>query len=220
MFCINNVFGQEIQIIPSVNGMEEFNLPSSLWSKELYELQYSKNYYIENNGNVTFTIKKKPNEHILIINDGKIIGTNYGEFGGKLIYKNDTVEYTILNDNICRIIKYGNDIFVLTGLSHGWSSWGKIIKLGQIDGKWGMIFSIDLGYAPEANIIYENNLYIALNSGIIMFDGNNIHQLIDDQFWTYLYPNTIYINENIIAVGFRGCLAIIEKDGYGIKYYK
>jgi hypothetical protein len=215
-----NAYGQNMQIYPKIIGLREFNLPK-LSSRTWYELNYSNDvYFIDNNGNVSIVKERMVGMYRLETDNGTIIGTNRGEWGGELIYKNDTLEYTILNENICGIINYNNEIYVLTGLSHLGISKGRIVKLELINDKWRSTFSWEFNSSPEIYTVYNNKLYIVTFDGLIIFDGNNIQQLISNEFWSSLYPQSIYVNDEIIVIGMRGCLAIINKFNNEIKCYK
>jgi len=214
------IYGQNMRIYPSIEGLTEFEIPT-VYSTDWYNLNHSKDdYYTDHTGNVIISNISKSRESILEVQDGKLIGTNYGEWGGKLIFKNDKIEYTILQKNICGIINFGNEIYVLTGLSHLGIREGKIIKIEQINGKWKCTFNIDLNNSPEIFDVFENELYIVTFDGLAIFDGNNIQQLLKKQFWANLYPQSIYVNEKIIGIGLRGCIAIINKENNEVKYYK
>jgi hypothetical protein len=220
LFYCNNLFGQKMQILPIIEGLTEFDIPLTL-SKEWYELNNSnKNYYLDSIGDVTVKSGSKARECSFEVKNGIIIGTNYGEWGGKLIFKDAATEYTILQDNVVGIIDYNNDIYILTGLSHLGISEGKIVKIEMINGKFTPIFSADFESSPETFTMYENELYIVTFNGLIAFDGNNTREILNKQFWFSLYPQSVYVNNNIIAIGMRGCIAIISREDYRIKCYK
>jgi hypothetical protein len=220
IMCNYNVFGQNMKIYPSIAGLKIFDLPE-VYSKEWYELNHSnENYCIDDTGNVNINVGNSSRNHIFETGDGALIGTNMGEWGGKLIFKNNINEYTILDENICGIINYNNGIYVLTGLSHLGISVGKIVKLEIINEKWEPTFSVEFGSSPEAFTVFENKLYIVTFNGLIAFDEKNINQLLNKQFWTSLYPQSIYINNDIIAIGMRDCVAIINRDNYEVRCYR
>ena len=195
------IFGQNMRVYPSIEGLKEFAVPS-VSSSEWYRLNYSKDdYYVDDTGIVIIRNESGGSQYIYETDNGKLIGTNHGEWGGKLIFKNDTVEYTIIHENICGIVQYNNGIYVLTGLSHLRISEGKIIKIEIINGKWESTFFKEFDSSPEIYTIFENRLYIVTFDGLIIFDGDTIHQILREQFWSSLYPQSIYINEKIIAIG-------------------
>jgi outer membrane protein assembly factor BamB len=222
LFCNLYLYGQDqnMQIYPQIKGLRDIYLVSRS-SEEWYKLNYShEEYRIDNNGNVTINVESGKSDYIFEVNNGNLIGTNHGEWGGKLIYKDEKTEYTILEENICGIINYNNEIYVLTGLSHLGIFEGKIRKLENKNGKWELSFSKDFNSSPETYAIYNSKLFIVTFDGLIVFDGNNIQQLLNGQLWSGLYPQSIYINDKIIGIGLRGCLAIINRENYKVKYYK
>jgi hypothetical protein len=215
------VYGQNMQVYPTITGLNEFDLPE-VYSRIWFELNYSSdNYYINNIGNVSINTGSRSYIYRLGTGNGTLIGTNQGEWGGALVFRGNTPpEYTILNENICGIINFNNEIYVLAGLSHLGISEGKIIKLEIKNGRWECTFSEEFNSSPEAYTIFENKLYIVTMNGLIVFDGNSIQQILIRQFWSGLYPQSIYINEEIIAIGMRGCIAIINRQDNRVRCYK
>jgi hypothetical protein len=209
-----------MQVYPTIVGLNEFDLPepsSRIW----FELNYSRDdYYVNNIGNVSINSESRSRIYRFETGNGALIGTNRGEWGGELIFRSNTHEYVILDENICGIINYNNEIYVLTGLSHLGISEGKIIKLEIKNGRWECTFSEEFNSSPEVYTIFENKLYIVTMNGLIVFDGNNIQQILNRQFWSGLYPQSIYINDKIIAIGMRGCIAIVNKQDNRVRCYK
>lgn len=73
----------------------------------------------------------------LDVYDGKLIGTNFGEWGGELGFVNERTTQTILEENVIAIVKRGNRIFAVTGLNHGGLNQGYIWEvLRSGDGLW------------------------------------------------------------------------------------
>jgi hypothetical protein len=214
-------YGQDMQIFPKIVGLNQFDLPE-VSSKVWYDLcnSFKRQYYIDEYGSITIKNEEQIYRHIFEYDGGTFIGNNRGEWGGELIYRNDTNEYKILNENICGIINYNNEIYVLAGLTHLVMSIGKIIKLEKKNGIWERTSIIELNSSPETYTVFNNQLYIVTFNGLITFDGNNIKQILSRQFWSGLYPKTMYVNERIIAIGMRGCIAIINKETNEIKCYK
>ena len=220
LLCNFYIYGQNMQIYPSLIGLNEFDLPIT-HSKEWYVLNHSlENYIIDNSGNVIIIKESKRGNYSYNANPGTFIGTNMGEWGGQLKFINDEEEYTILNENICGIIAYNDSIYVLTGLTHLGISEGKIVKIESINGKWDHTIISKFNSSPETFAIFENKLYIVTSNGLIVFNGYNIKQLLEKQFWTSLYPNSVFINDKIIGIGMRGCIAIMDKENKEIKCYK
>jgi len=182
-------WGQNMQIYPTINGLKEFDVPA-VFSREwsVFNHNILENYSIDGNGNVTIYPGHRPQTHRYKTNDGVLTGTNRGEWGGELTFKNDAIEYRVLTANICGIVNYNNEIFVLTGLSHMRIFNGKIFKIENINGRWESTFSVEFNNSPEAYTIFENKLYIVTFDGLIVFDGNGIQQLLTEQFWEKFIP--------------------------------
>jgi hypothetical protein len=208
-----NIFPEEIKIWPEIIGLNEFIFPEVM-SNEWYKLNHAiKIYYIDDFGAVTITTERISQPTFLKVTDGEFIGVNKGEWGGKLYFENDEYKYTIINENICGIFKYNNEIYVLTGLAHGFSQYGKIIKLEKIDGVYSISHTIEITKEPQLFKIYNDIVYIITYDGLITFDGKEIVEILKDQPWGSLasYPS-LFINEEIIALGLRGCIIILENN--------
>jgi hypothetical protein len=217
---------------PLIIGLNEFSLPeasSVMWEELSHSFQ--KRYYINKYGKVKInpnnnfiqTLKGKFNklQKSMKLPNGAIFGTDKDEWGGELIFVNDSVEYKILEyENIRGIIEFNNEIYILTGLAHLSSYRGKIIKLGINNDKWEYKSSIELDSPPEMYAIVDKKLYIVTYHGLFVFDGNNIQQLLNKQYWYGLYPNSIYANDKIIGIGMSCCIAIINKKNNNVKWYK
>jgi|GEM_PF-5325924 len=76
----------------------------------------------------------------LDVQDGKLIGSNHGEWGGELgfIYeKTNETQETIIDDNVLGIAERGGHIIVVTGLDHGGLNRGFIWEVTRAGaGKW------------------------------------------------------------------------------------
>jgi len=229
-FLSFSAYGQDMRIYPKIIGLNEFDfpeVPSEAWHDFMSSSR--RQYYIDEYGGITIKNKKYISRHILEYDGGTFIGIDRGEWGGELIYRKGTNEYKILDRNIREIINYNNEIYILAGLSHLATFWGKIIKLELKNGIWESTSIIELNGCPEIYTVFNNKLYIVtdrlikdgfITSELITFDGKNIQQILIRQFWERLNPETIYVNEKFIAIGMKGCVAIINKENNEIKYYK
>jgi len=211
-----------MKIYPYIEGLNEFKVTkpwSNVWNKLNHSID--RRYNIDSAGNVTIDKEIfEKDDHIFFVANGKLIGTNNGEWGGQLIFKNDEVEYNIIDDNICGITNFKNNLYVLTGLSHMGGNEGNITKINNVNKKWIVEDIVDLETCPEIFLIFENLMYIITFDGLVLFDGIRINKILSNQFWQGLYPETMFINTEIIAIGLRGCIVIIDKNTYNIKCYK
>lgn len=215
--CRNN--GQIMQKWAEENALKEF----SMNSKELDKLNLlsNKKYYLDSLGNISIKEEEYINVHNFAYGNGIFTGTSHGEFdGGKLIYKDENIEYTIIEDNIHEILNFKDDIYVLTGVSHGFTSIGSIIKLKLLDGKWAIDSEKKINSCPVAYTIYEDTLYIATARGLATYDGMEVKNLLENQKWHGLYAETIYVNDEIVAIGLRGCVAVMNRKDNKVKYYR
>ena len=219
IFVNLSLFAQDMRIFPNIVGLREFTVPE-VSSRVWYQLNYSReNYYIDNNGYVSISNENRQRIIRFQIENGMLIGNDRGEWGGELTFRNNSEENTIINENIRGIFEYRNELFVIAGLSHLGISFGKIFKLENINNKWESRLVVEFNSSPEVYIIFNNILYIVTYNGLITFDGINIQQILNGQFWSSLYPQSIFVNEQIIAIGMRGCIAIINKSNNGIRSF-
>lgn len=76
----------------------------------------------------------------LDVQDGKLIGTNHGEWGGEIGFideKTNETQETIIDDNVLGIAERGGHIIVVTGLDHGGLNRGFIWEVTRAgNGKW------------------------------------------------------------------------------------
>lgn len=73
----------------------------------------------------------------LKVDGGEFIGTDHGEWGGDLVFAHGSTRQSILKENILAVAKRGDDILVITGLTHLDSRLGYIFGLSrQKDGTW------------------------------------------------------------------------------------
>jgi hypothetical protein len=212
----NMVFPQEARIWPEIRGLTEFDISEfSRYGTLTWVRQYNDiigRYVIDNFGKITTTTERiNDSSHEFTVDNGKLIGTNLGEFGGRLYFKNGEQEYTIINENVCGILKFKNEIYVLTGLSHLSSSRGKIIKLKNIDNVYSVDTVIEIG-APEVFKIYNDILYIATTRGIVSFNGENTYTIITNLPWNNTSQSSLFINDEIMAIGLWGCIIKIENN--------
>jgi hypothetical protein len=79
-----------------------------------------------------------PKEHVLVVDyslpafDGKLLGTDKGEWVGSLMHQDEAWKiHTLLNENVHGIIQNKAGIFVFTGLSHLSTNEGYIYTVTQ-----------------------------------------------------------------------------------------
>jgi hypothetical protein len=102
--------GQNTQKWIDYNGLTELNISSETYSKKLYDLSDSNDYYrIYNNGTIDISrlpYSESDRNNVLNVAFGTIIGTNLGEWGGELFFRSfssGVITYTIIKDNVVGI---------------------------------------------------------------------------------------------------------------------
>ena len=211
LFMIYNIYANEITIFPEMQGLVETNFDTI----QSQDFRSDKNRYlmysITKDGIITTSKKKYIKEHVLNTNQGILIGTDNGEWGGELIYKNKQDEnITIYNNNILGIFYFHDDIYFLRGIAHGYINEGYLISL-----KWnGSSYMFDKKYSLKEETaiyyIYDNNLYLLSYHSLEKFDGYKVELYLTNEIIKGFDPGCMIINENGIFIGAMGCVVVIE----------
>lgn len=73
----------------------------------------------------------------LEVQDGKLVGTDYGEWGGELAFLGRKTSQIVIDDNVRAIVRRGDRILAVTGLNHGGLNRGYIWEVFRSDdGRW------------------------------------------------------------------------------------
>lgn len=146
--------------------------------------------------------------HIESFENGWLIGSDAGEWGGKLFWfsENGTKKIEILEDNIRGIAKIDDEIFILSGLAHLSIDDGKIYKLIKDDkANFKTQLLSDLKTQPQI-FIKENNqsILIVLKNKLIRLNSLGKIEELNQTNFDSLYPNSITITSSkVIYVGMR-----------------
>lgn len=133
----------------------------------------------------------------LALPEGELIGTNQGEFGGKIEWvTRDAKRHMVLSDvNPVSLTTLGEDVFVASGLAHLGLDSGAILRVRrEKNGDWQSSKVIDLGEAPNASIRVDDASWVVLtNNGITRIDLRNLTQerIYRNKNWWQLYGNSI-----------------------------
>ncbi|MDO4504464.1 MAG: hypothetical protein Q4B84_04950 [Clostridia bacterium] len=134
------------------------------------------------------------------------------EYGGMFMYiflpPRDTSRIGILNENCRGFFKIKDKCFVITGSEHFGEGNGKICELVTTHNNCttNKISNI-IGY-PKACISYENVVYIATKTSLLLFDGKGLKILTD--FKSNFEPNSILCYDS--------CLFTAMGEGFVHKY--
>jgi hypothetical protein len=151
--------------------------------------------------------------NILSVDNGTIVGLDFGEYGGGINFIADNGSgYRILGDNFRGFFTPNNrgysiaddKKYVLTGSSHLVSS-GNLYELNFIKNKWEANMLMDFHSCPETFLAINEKMYVATDDSLVVVnDGKIIDTLVKNAFWAGLYPNSMIYNNNSIYIGMRG----------------
>lgn len=155
------------------------------------------NLYVEEAENKNGTNK-------LEINNGYFLGTNGGEFGGKLTFTSKDNTYTILEENIIGLINFKNTYYVLTGLEHLSMNEGKMYRL-EYDNQWTAKQVLDFKSCPYAFYTDSYGFFIVTSDKLLYVQNEKISKiLVENAFWKGLYPNSVIYHDICLVIGMRG----------------
>jgi hypothetical protein len=214
-----------------VNEWKSYPIPSN--TDSLLKYNYSKDWYvtlkknkiyasiIKNRGDtIPFKITVNPRksvfdkfygeQHIVKVSDGFLIGFYAGEWGGSLYWfsEDGKQNYKISDHMVIQFIKRERKLYAIEGLAHMGTSYGNIIELNKVDGKWIAKEYLRLPLAPAGITLYDANFIVITSDSLLQINKDaTITTLIEKGFWKiYLYPRSenIKIKKNIAYFGMRG----------------
>jgi len=171
LFMTFNSYTNEITIFPEIKGLVETNFDTiQSWDFRSDENRYLM-YSITKDGIITTSKRNYSKEFVLNTNQGILIGTDKGEWGGELIFKNKQDEsIKIYNENILGIFYFNEDIYFLTGIAHGYINEGYLISLKwngssyMIDKKYSLKEETSIYYIPHSMTKCDKNLFRCFES--------------------------------------------------------
>jgi hypothetical protein len=154
-------------------------------------------------------IKFRGQSSFLTVDDGYLVGSYRGEWGGNLFwYSNDGKKhYEISDDEVVQFIKREGKNYAIQGLAHLGSSEGSIINIEKVGGKWTAKEYLKLPKAPEAIALdSKNNFIIVTSKSLIKVDSNfNVTTLVERGLWYEgSDPTGLIIYNDIVYFGMRG----------------
>lgn len=146
--------------------------------------------------------------HVEPFENGWLIGSDAGEWGGKLFWfdadGNQKIE--LLRDNIRGIVEINGEAFILSGMAHGDIDEGKIYKLTKDQkGNLKTQLLIDLKTQPQTFVIENNqSVLIALKDKIVRLKSSGEIENLKETNFSSLYSNSMMITSSkVIYVGMR-----------------
>lgn len=164
------------------------------------------------------------NKSVLKLSNGTLIGSNHGEWGGKLIFipddKNQS-EIVIKEGNLKFVFLFQNKIYFIEGLAHGSFNSGDLYQLNYSENKFAYKSLIHFEDSPEAFSIYKNKIYIVGYQNFYRIDNFKKEVLFKNAFWSDLYPSSIaIIDEKNVYLGIRSGIVKLNLQQRHITFYK
>lgn len=220
----NNSYGQHNIKVPET--FKETILPVA-WSDEWYKLNNSKNEYQVSVADGKLEVSKYNSNETCEIKtpDGKIIGIDVGEWGGKLFFvpaENAKKSFIIKNGNIKFIFSYRDKIYFIEGLLHMIISQGALFELDissdTINYKRILDFDDD---APQSYAVYKDKIFVAGHKNFYIINDLRKEVIFENTFWGSLHPNSIAVfnNENVF-VGITGGIVKLDLTQKSQTFYK
>ncbi len=215
--------GQRQILIPQ--EFVETNIPRA-FSEEWRILNQSNNdYFVKNNdGKLEIEKMTKQNECEIKLPNGRIIGTNRGEFGGMLTfipYDSTKKAIEIKKGNVIFIFTYEEKIYFIEGLAHMGYSGGAIFELNTYKSEYTYKKVLDFDDAPEAFTIYQDKFLVATHENFYVVQDFKKELIFEKTFWSGLYPTSIAVfDDNNIFVGIRNGIVKLSLKNKTLKFYK
>jgi len=115
---------------------------------------------------------------ILSFQDGKLVGSNFGEHGGSLSWRPESGEsIEIINFNVVAILRDGEDAVAILGLAHMGFDDGYAVSLARrAAGSWTVTRTMQLLARPEAVAALKNGRFAVLNAdrAVVLSSGEGI----------------------------------------------
>ncbi|MDR7133331.1 hypothetical protein J2X06_000515 [Lysobacter niastensis] len=154
---------------------------------------------------------------------GRLIGTNHGEFGGRVEWeaRGSLRRVLVASANPVALTRRGNDVFVATGLAHLTLNSGEVLRLRRSDDdSWQLSKVIDLGEAPNAAFRKDETTWIVLTTnGVTRVDLSALtkQQIYRNGNWWLLYGNSIAPLGNSWLIGARRAVIRLTPSAEGYR---
>jgi hypothetical protein len=148
----------------------------------------------------------KSRKTIYKVNNGWLIGTDAGEFGGELLWVSDDgkTRQNVLGMNTVDIIKCGNDLYAIAGLAHLAINEGYVFAINNANGRWSVNTCVELNNAPRCAVVNGSSIIIATISGI---------EQVQNCRNAVIYNNAFWPNPNSVAIDANACLYVGMRQG-------
>lgn len=157
---------------------------------------------------------EKHNQHYEYL-DLKIVGTDYGEWGGELkVIFADSTELLLRKCNVKSIFEYKGDLYFLEGLEHMYLNTGSLYKIVYDGTNISIKECLNLNECPIAFFIFNENLFVISSENLFTItneDGTFKKNIIFSNFpFSAFVPNSLVVYKGDFIIGMRGGLGRIE----------
>jgi hypothetical protein len=159
--------------------------------------------------------------HIEEFSNGWLVGSDAGEWGGKLYWlsKDGLQKIKLLTDNIRGIITLGESAFILSGMAHLSTDDGKIYKvlLGENSELQSEVIA-DLKTQPQSFLVENESILVLLKDKLLRLDHKGQTTVLAETDYSLLYPNSMAATSSgVVYVGMRLFLVRFVPDGNGYR---
>lgn len=204
--------------MPCSNDFIVTTIPNVGSNKWLQIINNSKEYRVDIiNGELV--ISRYREKHIIQYEhlDLKIVGTDYGEWGGELkVIYNDLTEIVLKKCNVKSIFEYKGEIYFLEGLEHMYLNTGGLYQLIYDGTSISFRECLDLKECPIDLYIQDEILYVISSENLFTLSkegGTFKKNILFNNFpFSTFVPNSFVIHKGDFIIGMRGGLGRIENE--------
>lgn len=202
--------------MPLWNDFIIAEIPDAGSRKWFQIINNSKQYCVEIK-NEELVISKYHEKHVIQhkYENLKIVGTDYGEWGGelKVIYP-DSTEILLKECNVKSIFEYEGDLYFLEGLEHMTLNTGGLYQLVYDGTNLTYRECLDLQECPIAFYIFNRHLYVMSSDNLFIVsneDGSFRKNIVFGNFpFSAFVPNSLVVYKGDFIIGMRGGLGRID----------
>ena len=176
------------------------------------------------NGKLEVKEVQDSNKCEFLVSNGKLLGTDRGEWGGQLSFvPTDTTKRTleIKEGNIKVIFNFKNKLYFIEGLIHGNFNEGALYEIYRFSNSFVFKKIFHFDDAPEAFKIYQDKLLIASHEKFYLIENLKKVLVCNNVYWNGFYPNSIaVIDDKNVFIGMNGGIAKLDLTEPNLKFYK
>ncbi|QPQ31198.1 hypothetical protein [Lysinibacillus sp. JNUCC 51] len=204
--------------MPLWNDFINAQIPNAGSGKWFKNINNSKQYGVEIK-NEELVISRYREKHCLQYDylDLKIVGTDYGEWGGelKVVYP-DSTEIVLKKCNVKSIFEYEGSIYFLEGLEHLYLNTGYLYQLIYDGTNFSITACLDLKECPIAFYIFDSHLYVISSENLfsLSIESRSFKKnIIFNNFpFSAFVPNSLVVYKGDFIIGMRGGLGRIDYE--------